>query len=55
MGMAKYTDRKTKGVMPHEIDSTDIAVIKKLLSTKKLTEPQRVAVQRLLSAWYSTD
>ncbi len=53
--MAKYTERKTTGVQLREIDAVDVAVVLRLLETKKLTKTQWVAVRRLLSAYFSTD
>ena len=53
--MAKYTERKTTGVQLREIDAVDVAIVLRLLETKKLTKSQRVAVRRLLSAYFSTD
>ena len=53
--MAKYTERKTNGVQLREIDAVDVAIVLRLLETKKLTKAQWVAVRRLLSAYYSTD
>lgn len=53
--MAKYTERKTTGVQLSEIDAVDVAIVLRLLETKKLTKAQWVAVRRLLSAWMGTD
>lgn len=53
--MTKYTERKTTGVQLSEIDAVDIAIVLRLLATKKLTLSQWVAVSRLLSAYFSTD
>lgn len=52
--MAKYTDRKTEFVALSDIDILDITILQRLLNTKKLTEAQKVALQRLISAWYSS-
>lgn len=51
--MDKYTDRKTKFVMASDIDVIDLTILEHLLKTKKLTEVQKVALQRMISAWYS--
>lgn len=53
--MAKYTERKTTGVQLSEIDAVDVAIVLRLLGTKRLTKSQWVAVRRLLSAYFSTD
>ena len=53
--MAKYTERKTTGVQLREIDAVDVAIVLRLLETKKLTKAQWIAVRRLLSAYFSTD
>ena len=53
--VAKYTERKTTGVQLREIDSVDVAIVLRLLETKKLTKAQWIAVRRLLSAYFSTD
>lgn len=53
--MTKYTERKTTGVKLSEIDEVDVAIVLRLLHTKKLTKSQWVAVRRLLSAYFSTD
>lgn len=53
--MPKYTDRRVTRVKLSDIDHTDIAILQRLLTTKKLTEAQRVALKRLLSAWYNSD
>ena len=34
--MAKYTERKTTGVQLSEIDAVDVAIVLRLLETKKL-------------------
>ena len=52
--MAKYTDRETKFVALSDIDIVDISILKRLLGTKKLTEAQKVALQRLISAWHNS-
>ena len=51
--MAKYTDRKTEFVKADDIDVIDLTILNRLLKTKKLTEAQKVALQRLISAWHS--
>lgn len=51
--MAKYIDRKTEFVKADDIDVIDLTILNRLLKTKKLTEAQKVALQRLISAWHS--
>jgi len=53
--MLKYVDRKTVGVTLSDIDHTDLVILERLAKTKKLTDAQKVALQRLLSAYYCSD
>lgn len=49
-----YLNRPTKGVTCLDIDIKDTEILNRLLNSNKLTDRQKVALQRLLSAHYNS-
>ena len=55
MTKEQYLQRPTSGVTHKDFDREDIRILKRLIATKKLTEPQRNAILRAISMWHNLE
>ena len=51
----KYLKRPTTGVTYKDFDTEDVKILKRLLTTQKLTEIQKHAILRAISMWHNLD
>lgn len=55
MTREKYLKRPTTGVTYKDFDTEDVKILKRLLTTQKLTEIQKHAILRAISMWHNLD